>query len=55
MPSPIIKIQKNYKMSAANKFLDQQRNMVNHLNYYYFTNAFTPEEIQKIIEIGVMS
>jgi len=39
-------------MSVANKFLDQERNDVNHLNYYYFTNAFTPEEIQKIIEIG---
>jgi hypothetical protein len=38
-------------MSAANKFLQEQRNDVNHLNYYYFTNAFTPEEIVKIIEI----
>jgi PKHD-type hydroxylase len=39
-------------MSAANKFLNKQRNNVNHMNYYYFTNAFTPEEIKKIIEIG---
>jgi PKHD-type hydroxylase len=39
-------------MSSANKFLQQQRNNVNHLNYYYYTNAFTPEELQKIIEIG---
>jgi len=39
-------------MSAANKFLNEQRNYVNHLNYYYFTNAFTPEEIKRIIEIG---
>lgn len=39
-------------MSAANKFLDQQSNDVNHLNYYYFTQAFTPEEIKKIIDIG---
>ena len=38
-------------MSAANKFLDQERNNVNHLNYYYFTNAFTAEEIKKIIGI----
>lgn len=39
-------------MSAQNYFLNQQRNYVNHLNYYYFTEAFTPEEIVKIIEIG---
>jgi PKHD-type hydroxylase len=39
-------------MSSANKFLQQQRNNVNHLNYYYYTNALTPEELQKIIEIG---
>ena len=39
-------------MSAANKFLNEQRNYVNQLNYYYFTNAFTPEEIKRIIEIG---
>lgn len=39
-------------MSVYNYFLDKQRNNVNHLNYYYFTNAFTPEELVKIIEIG---
>jgi PKHD-type hydroxylase len=39
-------------MSAANKFLSQQRSDINHLNYYYFTEAFTPEEIKKIIDIG---
>lgn len=39
-------------MSVANKFLQQQRNNVNHLNYYYFTNVFTAEELTKIIEIG---
>lgn len=33
-------------------FLDPQRNDVNHLNYYYYTNAFTPEELQKIEEIA---
>lgn len=39
-------------MSVSNHFLPEQRNNVNHLNYYYFTNAFTPEEITKIIQIG---
>jgi PKHD-type hydroxylase len=39
-------------MSSSNYFLESQRNNVNHLNYYYFTEAFTPEEIVKIIEIG---
>jgi PKHD-type hydroxylase len=39
-------------MSSSNYFLDNQRNNVNHLNYYYFTDAFTPEELVKIIEIG---
>jgi PKHD-type hydroxylase len=39
-------------MSSNNFFLSNQRNNVNHLNYYYYTNAFTPEEIMKIIELG---
>jgi PKHD-type hydroxylase len=39
-------------MSADNFFLYNQRNNINHLNYYYFTNAFTTEELIKIIEIG---
>jgi PKHD-type hydroxylase len=39
-------------MSVPNYFLNQERNNVNHLNYYYFTNAFTPEEMVKIIKIG---
>lgn len=39
-------------MSSKNYFLRDQRNNVNHLNYYYFVNAFTPEEIIKIREIG---
>jgi hypothetical protein len=38
-------------MSSKNYFLKDQRNNVNHLNYYYFVNAFTPEEIIKIREI----
>jgi len=39
-------------MSVTNHFLPDERNNVNHMNYYYFTNAFTNEEINKIIEIG---
>jgi len=39
-------------MSSSNYFLEGQRNNVNHLNYYYFTDVFTPEELVKIIEIG---
>ena len=39
-------------MSAANRFVQEQRNEVNHLNYYYFTEAFTPSEILEIIKIG---
>lgn len=39
-------------MSAANRFVQEQRNGVNHTNYYYFTEAFTPSEIQSIIQIG---
>lgn len=33
-------------------FLEKQRNNVNHFNYYYYTSAFTNDEIQKIIDIG---
>ena len=29
-------------------FMEKERNMVNHLNNYYFTNVFTPEELEKI-------
>jgi PKHD-type hydroxylase len=39
-------------MPSSNYFLDSQRNNVNHLNYYFFTDAFTSEELIKIIEIG---
>ena len=39
-------------MSVSNHFLPEQRNFVNHLNYYYFTDAFTPEEIVRIIQTG---
>ena len=33
-------------------FLEKQRNDVNHFNYYYYTNAFTPEELQMINDLG---
>ena len=39
-------------MASNNKFVSNQRNNVNHFNYYYFTNVFTNQEIEKIIEIG---
>ena len=39
-------------MSLTNHFLPEHRSNINHMNYYYFTDAFTPEEILKIIEIG---
>lgn len=39
-------------MPNENKFVSAQRNNVNHFNYYYFTNAFNEEEIEKIIQQG---
>jgi PKHD-type hydroxylase len=33
-------------------FLDEQRTNINHFNYYYFTNSFTKEEMDFIIEYG---
>lgn len=39
-------------MSGENKFVSRQRNNVNHFNYYYFTNAFTNEELERIIKHG---
>lgn len=39
-------------MANNNKFVSNQRNDVNHFNYYYFTNVFTDQEIEQIIEIG---
>jgi PKHD-type hydroxylase len=47
----IFNIQKFIKMSS-NYFLADQRNNTNHLNYYYFTDGFTPEEIIEIRKIG---
>ena len=39
-------------MSSSKLFIGAQKNSVNHFNYYYFTSAFTPDEIIKIREIG---
>ena len=39
-------------MANENKFVSNQRNNVNHFNYYYYTQAFTKEELDNIIEIG---
>jgi len=33
-------------------FLEKERNDVNHFNYYYFTEAFTEEELERIILLG---
>ena len=39
-------------MPSKNKFVSNKRNNVNHFNYYYFTNLFTDQEIEEIIQIG---
>lgn len=39
-------------MVNTNKFVSNQRNNVNHFNYYYFTNVFTDKEIENLIELG---
>ena len=39
-------------MSSSYLFINQQRNHVNFLNYYYYSNAFTLEEIGKIKRMG---
>ena len=38
-------------MSSRNYFLSDQRNNVNHGNYYYFEQGFTPEEVISIRDI----
>lgn len=35
-------------MSANRYFIDNERNDVDHYNYYYFDNAFTEDELTKI-------
>lgn len=37
-------------MSASSNFLRSHRTDIDHFNYYYFENGFTPEECDKIIE-----
>ncbi len=36
----------------SKQFLSKERNNVNHFNYYYYTNAFTSEELDRIKTIG---
>jgi len=36
----------------SKQFLANERNNVNHFNYYYYSNAFTPEELDVIKTIG---
>lgn len=37
---------------SSYRFLQPQRNEVNHLNYYYFTKAFESDKIDNIIKLG---
>ena len=37
---------------SSKYFISEKRNNVNHLNYYYFTSAFTETELQEIKKIG---
>jgi len=39
-------------MSLSSYFLNEQRTQLNHMNYYYFTDAFTKEELTQIRKIG---
>ena len=39
-------------MSLSRYFLNEQRTQLNHMNYYYFTDAFTKDELEKIRIIG---
>lgn len=48
----MLKLNKKRPMANENKFVSNQRTNVNHFNYYYFTNAFTEQEIEEIIKIG---
>ena len=48
----IISLIKKIIMSSSKKFIGLHKTNVNHFNYYYYENAFTPEEIIKIREIG---
>lgn len=39
-------------MSLPKYFVRDQRNQVNHLNYYYFQEGFTKQQVKEIIAIG---
>lgn len=39
-------------MNVSRNFLRDQRTNIDHFNYYYFENGFTPEECDKIIELA---
>jgi len=39
-------------MSASRLFLERERNEVNYYNYYFYTNAFSDQEISDIIKLG---
>ena len=39
-------------MSLSKYFLNEQRTMMNHMNYYYFTDVFSKEELESIRLIG---
>jgi PKHD-type hydroxylase len=45
-------IENYFKMSSRNYFLGDHRTNINHMNYYYFQNGFSAEEVQKIIDLG---
>jgi PKHD-type hydroxylase len=47
-----INLTKKFKMSSSKIFLGEHKKSVNHFNYYYYTSAFTPDEIIQIREIG---
>jgi len=36
----------------SKQFLSKERNNVNHFNYYYYSNAFTTQELEDIKKIG---
>lgn len=39
-------------MSISREIMNKHRDNTNHNNYYYFTNAFTVDEINEIIKLG---
>lgn len=39
-------------MSLSRYFLNEHRTQMNHMNYYYFTDVFSKEELELIRTIG---